>query len=82
LATHRNALRQIPNRLPLRNRTRRNRHILVMSPEPRKGALGNLRRMLVSPQHGFLIDDHLVRAKHLAQVWGAKLLGWIIAHKG
>ena len=35
LATHRNALRQIPNRLPLRNRTRRNRHILVMSPEPR-----------------------------------------------
>jgi hypothetical protein len=39
----------------------------------RKGALGNLRRMLVSPQHGFLIDDHLVRAKHLAQVWGGKV---------
>ena len=39
LATHLNPLRQIHNRLPLRNRTRRNRHILVMSPEPKHTGL-------------------------------------------
>ena len=36
LAPRRNSLRQITNSLPLRNRSRRNRHILVMSPEPSK----------------------------------------------
>ncbi|MBT8152579.1 Hint domain-containing protein [Epibacterium ulvae] len=30
------------------------------------GALGNRNTLLVSPQHGFLCDDTLVRAKHLA----------------
>ena len=39
----------------------------------RKGALGNVRRMLVSPQHGFLIDGRLIRAKHLAEYWGGKV---------
>lgn len=39
----------------------------------RKGALGNIRRMLVSPQHGFLIDGHLIRAKHLAEHCGGKV---------
>jgi transposase len=35
MAPRRNSLRQITNSLPLRNRSRRNRHILVMSPDPR-----------------------------------------------
>ncbi|MGO4852150.1 Hint domain-containing protein [Phaeovulum sp. W22_SRMD_FR3] len=39
----------------------------------RKGALGNARRMLVSPQHGFLIGGRLLRAKHLAAQWGSKI---------
>jgi Ca2+-binding RTX toxin-like protein len=39
----------------------------------RKGALGNIRRMLVSPQHGFLVDGRLVRAKYLAATCGGKV---------
>ncbi|MGB5556557.1 MAG: Hint domain-containing protein [Paracoccaceae bacterium] len=39
----------------------------------RKGALGNARRMLVSPQHGFLFGGRLVRAKHLAETFGGKV---------
>ena len=39
----------------------------------RNGALGNNRRMLVSPQHGFLVGETFVRAKHLAQYWGGKV---------
>jgi hypothetical protein len=35
LAAHRNPLRQITNRIPLGNRSRSNRHILVMRPDPR-----------------------------------------------
>lgn len=37
----------------------------------RKGALGNVRQTRVSPQHGFLIEERLVRAKHLAEVFGS-----------
>lgn len=39
----------------------------------RKGALGNARRMLVSQQHAFLVQDRLVRAKHLADFCGGKV---------
>lgn len=39
----------------------------------RKGAVGNSRRMLVSPQHGFLVGGQLIRAKHLAASWGGKV---------
>ena len=39
----------------------------------RNGALGNNRRMRVSPQHGFLIGEKFIRAKHLAQFWGGKV---------
>ena len=35
LATHLNPLRQITNRLPLCNCSRRSRYLLVMSPEPK-----------------------------------------------
>ena len=35
LATHLNPLRQIHNRLPLRNCSRRSRYLLVMSPDPK-----------------------------------------------
>jgi hypothetical protein len=40
MAPRRNSLRQITNSLPLRNRSRRNRHILVMSPDPRSKGRG------------------------------------------
>jgi hypothetical protein len=43
LAPRRNSLRQITNSLPLRNRSRRNRHILVMSPEPSLQSYGRPR---------------------------------------
>ena len=36
LATHLNPLRQITNRLPLRNCSRRSRYLLVMSPDPKE----------------------------------------------
>jgi ribosomal protein L36 len=36
LATRRNSLRQITNSLLLRNRSRRNRHILVLCPDPKQ----------------------------------------------
>ncbi len=47
------------------------RKVLNASPSQRPirlapGALGNRTSLLVSPQHGFLCDDILVRAKHLA----------------
>jgi hypothetical protein len=35
LATRSYTLRQIPNRLSLRNSSRSNRYLLVMSPDPR-----------------------------------------------
>lgn len=39
----------------------------------RRCALGNARPMLVSPQHGFLLGGQLIRAKHLAAVWGGRI---------
>lgn len=40
----------------------------------RKGLLGIERDLLVSPQHGMLIDrDHLARAKHLAETPGSNI---------
>ena len=39
-----------------------------------KGLLGIERDLLVSPQHGMLIDrDHLARAKHLAETQGSNI---------
>lgn len=42
----------------------------------RKGAFGNRRKMLVSPQHGLMVsqegEDYLIRAKHAAQTLGGK----------
>jgi ribonuclease Z len=66
LATHRNALRQIPNRLPLRNRTRRNRHILVMSPEPSKLGVpvGKLNAVFFTHVH----SDHSEGLMDMAQL--------------
>ncbi len=40
----------------------------------RKGALGNGRTTRVSPQHGFLVNGALVRAKHLVQAWSRPAL--------
>jgi hypothetical protein len=47
LATRSYTLRQIPNRLSLRNSSRSNRYLLVMSPDPSmshfpKGAIGHI----------------------------------------
>jgi hypothetical protein len=39
----------------------------------RKGALGNRRRICVSPQHAFLLNGRLIRAKHLAAGLGGKV---------
>lgn len=39
----------------------------------RKGALGNRRRICVSPQHAFLLNGRLIRAKHLASGFGGKV---------
>ncbi len=39
----------------------------------RKGALGNARRLWVSPQHAFLRDDRLIRACHMAEVLGPQV---------
>ncbi|WP_171180653.1 Hint domain-containing protein [Ruegeria sp. HKCCD8929] len=42
----------------------------------RKNAFGNKRRMRVSPQHGLIAgdhaSDHLIRAKHAAEIFGGK----------
>lgn len=39
----------------------------------RKGAVGNARRLWVSPQHGFLRDGRLLRARHMAEVFGPQM---------
>lgn len=43
----------------------------------RKGAFGNTRRMLVSPQHGFVMKtdagERLIRAKHAAELYGGQI---------
>ncbi len=43
----------------------------------RKGAFGNARKMLVSPQHAFMVDDadgeRLIRAKHAAETLGGQI---------
>ncbi len=36
----------------------------------KEGALGNSRAITVSPQHAFLLNGRLVRAKHLAEILG------------
>lgn len=43
----------------------------------RKGAFGNTQKMLVSPQHGFLMKtdtgERLIRAKHAAELFGGQV---------
>ncbi|WP_127561718.1 choice-of-anchor L domain-containing protein [Nioella ostreopsis] len=43
----------------------------------RKGAFGNDRKMLVSPQHGFVMKtdsgERLIRAKHAAELYGGQI---------
>lgn len=39
----------------------------------RPGALGNQRRLRVSQQHAFLVENRLVRAKHLAEFCGGQV---------
>ena len=43
----------------------------------RKGAFGNTRKMVVSPQHGFVMKtdtgERLIRAKHAAELYGGKI---------
>lgn len=43
----------------------------------RKGAFGNARKMLVSPQHGFVMKtdsgERLIRAKHAAELYGGQI---------
>lgn len=43
----------------------------------RKGAFGNTRKMVVSPQHGFVMKtdmgERLIRAKHAAELYGGQI---------